>query len=1116
MKKQLLVAVVLSLLTFSGYTQCTLNLSTTCICKGGGNNCDLLPDITVSRPNLLIYGSNGHIEYPQVCNPPCNGNDARLRISVSTPNIGHGPLETRGQSVWICGTDTFYVYQSTCPNTGLPPKQLIKQRVYHKSPDDTMRYTDYPSGSMTYHPSHGHQHIDNWGIYTLRTQTSNPDPLTWPIIGTGSKLAFCLLDIGSCNGNSGYCVDSAGNTLNSTNIQNYGLGGGNYGCSNTVQGISAGFLDTYSQSLDGMWINLPAGLCNGQYWIVVQVDNLNLFREENDNNNVMAVPVNLTQQSGSVPTITASGPTTFCTGGSVTLTCAAAQNYAWSNGATTQSITINQSGNYNVTVNTGTSCATTSSTTTVTVTPFNVTASAIPNATCPGDLVQLNATAPGSGTTTSPAAFTSNTSVAIPDTNPTGASSSLTVSGINPSTLSSTSVVSVKINITHTYDGDLLIQLISPSGNTINLSNRRGGSGDNFVNTIFSASAVTSIVSGSAPFTGSYTPEGAFSALTGNINGTWTLKVIDQAGNDVGTINNWTLTVNNTVPAVLNYSWSSTPAGFSSLNQNPTANPNATITYTVNVTESGTGCIGSQSTTVNVGGNLNVTTNNPAPICAGGSTVLTASGANNYVWSPSSGLSAITGTSVTANPASTTTYRVVGSSNNCSDTSYVTVTVNTSPVFTSSITGTSAVCLPFNGSYNITGVTGAQSFSWTVPSNTTITTGQGTTAININTTSITNGNICLVATNNCGSNNSCIPFSAQASSPGTPGSVNGPIRLCQGDVATFSVLPVARAYSYNWSLPSGMTITNGQGTNSINVSIHSTFSGGTLSVIASNGCGNGLPRTRTLSLNTPGTPSAISGNGFGVCSSIQPYSATAVAGMSYSWVLPSGATITGNANSNAVNISFDPAFNSGTIAVQAANNCGVSSLRNKTIRSYPQIAGSISGLTNVCTSQTGVAYSIAAIPYASSYIWTVPSGGTIASGQGTTSVTVNFGMTTGNRNVSVRGHNDCGNGSARTLSVTISSCPKLSNDEFINENDLNLYPNPADNYVEILFKSDKSDHTYLTLTDIIGKKVYSQNIITHEGRNSYVINLKDVPSGIYLLSFKNNSINITKRLVIEQ
>jgi gliding motility-associated-like protein len=57
------------------------------------------------------------------------------------------------------------------------------------------------------------------------------------------------------------------------------------------------------------------------------------------------------------PTITASGNTTFCQGGSVTLTSSTAQSYTWSNtGATTQSITVNTSGVYTVTTTSSTGC----------------------------------------------------------------------------------------------------------------------------------------------------------------------------------------------------------------------------------------------------------------------------------------------------------------------------------------------------------------------------------------------------------------------------------------------------------------------------------------------------------------------------------------------------------------------------------------------------------------------------------------------------------------------------------------------------------------------------------------------------------------------------------------
>lgn len=65
--------------------------------------------------------------------------------------------------------------------------------------------------------------------------------------------------------------------------------------------------------------------------------------------------------------ISAVGNTTFCAGGNVSLTASSsASSYTWSNGATTQSITVNTSGNYNVAVSNG-SCSATSNAIAVTV-----------------------------------------------------------------------------------------------------------------------------------------------------------------------------------------------------------------------------------------------------------------------------------------------------------------------------------------------------------------------------------------------------------------------------------------------------------------------------------------------------------------------------------------------------------------------------------------------------------------------------------------------------------------------------------------------------------------------------------------------------------------------------
>ncbi|RYY33653.1 MAG: T9SS type A sorting domain-containing protein [Sphingobacteriaceae bacterium] len=57
------------------------------------------------------------------------------------------------------------------------------------------------------------------------------------------------------------------------------------------------------------------------------------------------------------PVITASGALQFCEGGSVTLTAPVANSYSWSNGASTQSITVNASGNYTVIVSSAPGCS---------------------------------------------------------------------------------------------------------------------------------------------------------------------------------------------------------------------------------------------------------------------------------------------------------------------------------------------------------------------------------------------------------------------------------------------------------------------------------------------------------------------------------------------------------------------------------------------------------------------------------------------------------------------------------------------------------------------------------------------------------------------------------------
>ncbi len=128
----------------------------------------------------------------------------------------------------------------------------------------------------------------------------------------------------------------------------------------------------------------------------------------------------------------------------------------------------------------------------------------------------------------------------IPDNNLTGVTSTITVAG-NPDIVVD---VNVTVDITHTWDGDLRLSLISPTAVTIPLSTNRGGSGHDYAGTVFDDSAATAISAGTPPFTGSFRPESPLTAVNGiPANGIWRLLVVDAAAVDTGTLTGWSLQI---------------------------------------------------------------------------------------------------------------------------------------------------------------------------------------------------------------------------------------------------------------------------------------------------------------------------------------------------------------------------------------------------------------------------------------------------------------------------------------------------------------------------------------------------------------------------------------------
>jgi subtilisin-like proprotein convertase family protein len=139
--------------------------------------------------------------------------------------------------------------------------------------------------------------------------------------------------------------------------------------------------------------------------------------------------------------------------------------------------------------------------------------------------------------------FSSAPALAIPDN---GCGTSIYAEDvINVTTTGLVGKITVKLNITHTYDGDIDAWLVAPDGTTtVELFTDVGGTGENFVGTVLDDDAFLPIIYGLAPFSGAYQPEGMLSDFVGvEASGNWTLRLCDAYSGDTGTLNDWSICV---------------------------------------------------------------------------------------------------------------------------------------------------------------------------------------------------------------------------------------------------------------------------------------------------------------------------------------------------------------------------------------------------------------------------------------------------------------------------------------------------------------------------------------------------------------------------------------------
>jgi subtilisin-like proprotein convertase family protein len=218
---------------------------------------------------------------------------------------------------------------------------------------------------------------------------------------------------------------------------------------------------------------------------------------------------------------------------------------------------------YTVTATNGTTGCVGTGTVTVNYTPNAPTVSPASATICLGQVQPLTITsslAPVTVSGTGPGAV-------ISDGTGDAALSNISIAGIPANGIISN--ISVTLNITHTWVGDLDINLKAPNGGILNLvGGLDGGTGsngtDNFTGTVISSTSSTPISGAPAPRTGTfgaemrvgYGPTGYeqlgpanWSNLTSTPNGTWTLAIGDFAAIDNGSLVSWNLAITYGLPA---------------------------------------------------------------------------------------------------------------------------------------------------------------------------------------------------------------------------------------------------------------------------------------------------------------------------------------------------------------------------------------------------------------------------------------------------------------------------------------------------------------------------------------------------------------------------------------
>jgi hypothetical protein len=810
--------------------------------------------------------------------------------------------------------------------------------------------------------------------------------------------------------------------------------------------------------------------------------------------------ITMTMPGPTAPTITPSGPTTFCQGGSVTLTSSASTSYLWSpGGATTQAINATTNGSYTVSTSNVNGCGATSTSTPVTVNAaptVNITGNAT---TCADDTLTANATA-GSGSITGYqwqlnsvdipsatgstyiASATGNYTVVV--TNSNGCTTTSAIFAVTASTGPS-------VNITGNATQCTADTLTANTSGAISYQWQ--------LNTVDIPSATSSIYV--ATTSGDYTVTVTGSGGCTNTSAIFTITVNAAPTVSITGINyscsgnSQTLSANATAGSgtITGYQWQLNNVDITG-ETNSTYSASSAGSYTVIVYNSNGCSTTSAAFNFTIANNPTVTITGNASICSGNPTLLTANATAGsgsiigYQWQESN-IDIGGETNSTYNASASGSYTVVVTNSfGCTavSTPFV-VTANASP--TVSITGDTAICSGGNviltanalaGSGTITG------YQWQL--NSVDLTGETNSTL----AATASGNYTVIVTNSNGCTTTSAAYSVTVANLPTA-SVAGNGTMCAGDNNVLTANATAGSGTitgYQWQ-ESNVDIAGE--TNST----YTATAGGSFTVIVTNSYGCTQTSAPFIVTAASGPTVTITGNGT-LCAgdSILLTASSTDLITSYQWQL------------NSVNISgaTDSTYYANgagdyTVIVTNSSGCSTTStLATVTITPMP-----VAGETRLIVGD-GVSFTNTSTD-ATTYTWDFGDGSPTDNSTNPT----HLYTADGTYAVTLIACNSCG---CDTLidSVTVST---LLVQSIPDANDFHIYPNPVNETLNVDFNSASAQSYSISIVNSLGQVVYSEVIKNGSGNMHSAVNVSAYSGGCYTLQVTGSASVIRKKFIKE-